>query len=94
VTYLLLYKVASQRAMSGTKIYYVRPESTVIDSLDLQRPGKGFCGYAMTITKPKLNGTQLIHGDSIHPVPGGEVAPSISVTTSAFVDSLSMERKN
>jgi cystathionine beta-lyase/cystathionine gamma-synthase len=35
----------------------------------------------MTIIKPKLNGTHLIHGDSIHLVSGGEVAPSISVTT-------------
>jgi hypothetical protein len=85
--------VASQRAMSGTKIYYFRPESTVNDSLT-QRKGSRAYGYTMTITKPKLSGTQLIHGDSIHPVPGGEVAPSISVTTSAFVDSFSMERKN
>jgi len=35
----------------------------------------------MTIIKPKLNGTHLIHGDSIHLVSGGEVAPSISVST-------------
>jgi hypothetical protein len=40
------------------------------------------------MTKPKLNGTHLIHGDSIDLGPGGEVAPSISVTTSALVDSL------
>jgi len=35
----------------------------------------------MPVTKPKLNGTHLIHGDAIVPVTGGEVAPSISVTT-------------
>ena len=46
----------------------------------------------MTVTKPKLNGTHLIHGDSIHSVSGAEVAPSISVTTSAFADPLFMER--
>lgn len=38
----------------------------------------------MPVTKPKLNGTHLIHGDAIVPVTGGEVAPSISVTTSTF----------
>ena len=66
--------------MSGTKINYFRPGSCHLDL-----PRKGSYGYTMTITKPKLNGTHLIHGDSIHPVSGGEVAPSISVTTSAFI---------
>jgi len=35
----------------------------------------------MTTIKPKLNGTHLIHGDSIQSVPGAEVTPSISVST-------------
>ena len=68
-------------SMLADRIHYITAVSELTGKVNLNTD------YAMTSIKPKkLNGTHLIHGDSSIQTPGGEVAPSISVSTSTFVE--------